>query len=226
MADDSLEHIATEVRQCQACQLCTTRNKAVPGEGNPQTAVLFIGEGPGMNEDRQGRPFIGAAGQFLDEMLASVGLQRSDCFITNVVKCRPPNNRDPEPQEIAACNIFLDRQIVLLHPKLIVTLGRFSMAKFFPGETISRIHGKIRNVDGQMVLPLYHPAAALHQGALRKTLLEDFKQVPLAVAAAKPELQQQRVAIDDLFASVPSEAPKTDVTNIKDEEPPQQMLLF
>ncbi len=208
---DTLEAVATAVRDCLRCDLCKTRNHAVPGEGNPQTEVLFIGEAPGLNEDRSGRPFVGAAGQFLDELLASVQLKRSDCFITNVVKCRPPNNRDPEPTEIAACASYLDRQIALLNPKLIVTLGRFSMAKFFPGETISRIHGKLRMINGRLVLPMYHPAAALHQNSLRATILEDFKQVPLALAAAR-----QQAAPPPSPAPASAEAPKLEQKTLFD----------
>ncbi|HKD75263.1 MAG TPA: uracil-DNA glycosylase [Ktedonobacterales bacterium] len=204
---DSLDVIAEEVRVCTKCDLCKTRTKAVPGEGSYQADILFIGEGPGMHEDRQGRPFVGAAGQFLDELLASVGMKRPDCFITNVVKCRPPNNRDPEPQEIAACADYLTRQIAALNPKLIVTLGRYSMAKFFPGESIGRIHGKLRKVNGRFVLPMYHPAAAFRQLELRNVIFTDFKQVPAALEMARkqpPEPAQQK----------------------PEEPPPQQLSLF
>ncbi len=209
-SDDSLEKVAAEVRVCLKCDLCKTRTKAVPGEGPAVVEVLFIGEAPGLNEDRQGRPFVGAAGQFLEELLANAGIKRQDCFITNVVKCRPPENRDPLPVEIAACANYLERQTALLKPKLIVTLGRYSMAKYFPGETISRIHGKLRNINGQLVLPMYHPAAALHRAELRNTLMEDFQQIPLALAAAR----QQSAALP------PTESAK------KDDDPPKQMALF
>lgn len=204
---DSLEAVATEVRGCTRCDLCRTRTRAVPGEGPANAEILFIGEGPGMNEDRQGRPFVGAAGQFLDEVLAQAGLKRSECFITNVVKCRPPENRDPEPVEIAACAGYLDRQIALLKPLLIVTLGRFSMAHFFPDERISKIHGKLRNIGGQLVLPMYHPAAGLRNPDTRTALMQDFKQVPLALEAARKHQ-----------APPPEKKP--------DEQPPQQMTLF
>ncbi len=206
--NDSLESVATEVRGCVRCALSQTRTQAVPGEGPADAEILFIGEGPGLNEDRTGRPFVGAAGQFLDELLAQAGLQRSAVFITNVVKCRPPENRDPEPGEIAACAGYLDRQIALLQPKLIVTLGRFSMAKYFPGESISRIHGKLRNVGGQLVLPMFHPAAGLRRPETRTALMQDFKQIPLALAAAR----KQQVP-------PPEKQPE-------DEPPPQQMTLF
>ncbi len=218
---DSLEKIAQEVRICQACKLHTGRTHAVPGDGNSQAEILFIGEGPGMHEDKQGKPFVGAAGQFLNEMLASAGLNRAECFIANIVKCRPPNNRDPEATEISACGAYLDRQIALINPKIIVTLGRFSMAKFFPGETISRIHGKARVIQGRIVLPLYHPAAALHQNALKATLLEDFKQVPAALANARKKAQQETQT------NQPSAALQVEA-NAKKNEPdnPEQLSLF
>lgn len=139
---------------------------------------MFIGEAPGYHEDQQGVPFIGPAGQFLDELLASIGLKRDAVYIANVVKCRPPNNRDPLPDEVAACDHFLRRQIALIKPSMIATLGRHSMAKFFAGESISRIHGQPRVKDGIIYFPLYHPAAALHQPALRRTIEEDFKKIP------------------------------------------------
>jgi DNA polymerase len=150
---------------------------------------MFIGEAPGFNEDKQGRPFIGQAGQFLGELLASIGLERSSVFIANVVKCRPPNNRDPLPEEITACDHFLQTQIAAIQPKMIVTLGRFSMAKFFPGESISRIHGQERRRNGMIYVPMYHPAAALHQPALRKVIEEDFRKLPglLATLQVNPE---------------------------------------
>ena len=147
--EEILEKVATEVSTCTKCDLCKGRTKAVPGEGNPHAKIMFIGEGPGFHEDSQGRPFVGPAGQFLVELLASINLKRTDVFITNVVKCRPPGNRDPLPAEINACNDYLERQIAALDPEVIVTLGRFSMAKFFGGEKISSIHGRARKVDGQ-----------------------------------------------------------------------------
>jgi DNA polymerase len=139
---------------------------------------MFIGEGPGYQEDRQGRPFVGPAGKFLEELLASIGLRRQEVFIANMIKCRPPQNRDPLPSEMAACSKYLDRQIQLVNPKLIVTLGRFSLARFFPGESISRARGRAREKDGGLVYPIMHPAAALHQPALRDTIVADFKAIP------------------------------------------------
>src|SRR5689334_20780269 len=156
---DSLAQVAEEVRVCPLCDLCRTRTHAVPGSGNAQARVIFIGEGPGWNEDQQGLPFVGAAGKYLDELLGIAGLKRADVFITNVVKCRPPGNRDPLPDEISACAPFLQRQIDTIDPDVIVTLGRFSMAKWFPGERISRIHGQPKKDGKRLIVPMYHPAA-------------------------------------------------------------------
>ena len=208
---DILKEVAAEVSVCTKCDLCKGRTKAVPGEGNPQADILFIGEGPGFNEDRQGRPFVGPAGQFLEELLASINLKRSDVFITNVVKCRPPNNRDPEPDEIAACNDYLDRQIAAINPGVIVTLGRHSMAKFFGSEKVSVIHGHARKIDGRVCIAMYHPAAGLHQASLKDTIRADFKKIPLIIAEA------ERM---DTESKAKPEPPKAK------EEPPQQMSMF
>ena len=186
-AVDTLGAIASEVRICPKCELSRTRTHAVPGEGSPHARVMFIGEGPGWHEDQQGRPFVGAAGKFLDELLTLAGLKREDVFITNVVKCRPPGNRDPLPDEIAACAPYLERQLAVIDPDVVVTLGRFSMARWFPGERISRIHGQPRRVDGRLVVPMYHPAAALHQSALRSAIEEDFAKLPKILADAEQE---------------------------------------
>ena len=172
------EGLYERVKACDLCPLARTRTHAVPGEGPLTAEVMFIGEAPGMNEDRQGRPFVGQAGQFLNELLAAAGLTREGVYICNVLKCRPPNNRDPLPGEIDACRDYLDEQIGLIDPLLIVTLGRFSMARWFPGQSISRIHGKVREIDGRMVAPMYHPAAALHQQSLRETIIHDFEGLP------------------------------------------------
>ncbi len=187
----ALEAIASEVRACTACRLHVGRTQAVPGEGHPSTEVMFVGEGPGYNEDRQGRPFVGAAGSFLTELLGSVGWKRDEVFITNVVKCRPPDNRDPEPDEISACAPFLHRQLETLDPALIVTLGRHSMGRFMPGARIGQVHGTTMPAEPEtgarqaQVFAMYHPAAALHQGSLRQTLLDDMARVPGALVAAR-----------------------------------------
>jgi DNA polymerase len=187
----ALETIAAEVRTCTACRLHAGRKHAVPGEGSPETEVVFIGEGPGASEDEQGRPFVGAAGGLLTELIAAVGWRRDDVFITNVVKCRPPGNRDPEPDEIAACAGFLQRQLEVIDPALIVTLGRFSLQSFMPGARISAAHGTIRPVDPSTgardasVMALYHPAAAFRQAALKATLVEDIAGAPEALIASR-----------------------------------------
>lgn len=179
------ETLYGEVRNCTACPLAETRTHAVPGEGPIDAEVLFIGEAPGMNEDRQGRPFVGQAGQFLTELIAAAGMGRDEVYICNILKCRPPSNRDPMPGEIEACDDYLARQIDLIDPKVIVTLGRFSMSRYFPRQAISRIHGQEREVDGRIVVPMYHPAAALHQRNLRDTLLDDFRRLPALLERAQ-----------------------------------------
>ncbi len=170
--------------RCTDCDLSKTRTRAVPGEGPERAPIMLIGEAPGFNEDRTGRPFVGAAGQFLEKLLALAGLRRQDVYITNVVKCRPPNNRDPLPGEIEACKKYLDRQIALIQPRVIVTLGRYSMARWFPGASISRIHGQPQVVDGITIVPMFHPAAALHQERYRALIEADFKRLPEILAAA------------------------------------------
>ena len=182
---DSLDTVASEVRVCPLCDLSRTRTMAVPGAGLATARILFIGEGPGWNEDQQGLPFVGAAGKFLNELLALAGLKRSDVFITNVVKCRPPGNRDPLPDEIAACSGYLDRQLALIDPLLVVTLGRFSMARWFSGEKISKIHGQARQFGRHMVMPMYHPAAALRSPDVRTQIEADFAKLPSIVEAAE-----------------------------------------
>jgi uracil-DNA glycosylase family 4 len=174
----ALATVAKQVAGCKDCALCQGRTNSVPGEGNPNADIMFIGEGPGFYEDQQGRPFVGASGKFLDDLLRSIGLDRTTVFIANVVKCRPPQNRDPLPEEITACSKYLDAQIAAIAPKVVVTLGRHSMQRYFPGEAVSRIHGQPRRKDDLIVVPMYHPAAALHQGSLRKVIEADFSRLP------------------------------------------------
>jgi uracil-DNA glycosylase len=211
-SEEILKEVAAEVSICTKCNLWKGRTKAVPGEGNPHARVMFIGEGPGFHEDKQGRPFVGPAGQFLEELLASINLKRSDVFITNVVKCRPPDNRDPLPEEINACNDYLDRQIAAIKPQVIVTLGRYSMAKFFGNEKISAIHGRARKKDGYICIAMYHPAAGLHQASLKDTIRADFKKIPLVMAEA------ERLGEEG--------APKAPEPAKAKDEPPQQLSLF
>src|SRR5512136_1904540 len=157
-AEDMLAQIAKEVSVCKKCALYHSRKNAVPGEGPANAEIMFIGEGPGFHENEQGRPFVGPAGQFLDELLGQAGLKRTDVWIGNVVKCRPPGNRDPLPEELSTCNQYLDRQITAINPSVIVTLGRFSMARFMPGAKISSVHGQMRHIDGRYVIAMFHPA--------------------------------------------------------------------
>ena len=187
----ALEVIAGEVRTCTRCRLHETRTQAVPGEGDPSTEVVMVGEGPGMNEDRLGRPFIGRAGDLLVRLLGSIGWRREDVYITNIVKCRPPDNRDPEPDEIAACEPYLRRQLAILDPAVVVTLGRHSMGRFMPGSRISQVHGTMRPVDpatgapDALVFAMYHPAAALRTAAIERESYADIAQVPTALIASR-----------------------------------------
>ncbi|HEY5477173.1 MAG TPA: uracil-DNA glycosylase [Tepidiformaceae bacterium] len=182
---ERFETLCESVRGCMLCPLAKTRNRAVPGEGPIDAEIMFIGEAPGMNEDKQGRPFVGAAGQFLEELLGAAGLKRDEVYICNVLKCRPPGNRDPLPTEIETCRAYLDEQIDMVDPLVIVTLGRFSMARYFPGQTISRIHGRPKESGGCFYVPMFHPAAALHQQSLRDTIIEDFRRLPEIVERAR-----------------------------------------
>ena len=205
---NSLEEIAQLVYRCTDCDLHQGRTNAVPGEGAPDAELMFIGEGPGVQEDRQGRPFVGPAGQFLEELLASIGLSRGQVYIANMVKCRPPQNRDPLPVEIGACSKYLNRQIELINPRLIVTLGRFSLARFFPGESISRARGRVREKDGWRIYPIMHPAAALYRQEMRASIVEDFQRIPEILGEAR----RQPVATE---AEREEQAP-----------PPEQLSLF
>jgi uracil-DNA glycosylase family 4 len=232
----ALDAIGAEVAVCTRCRLHQTRTMAVPGEGTAATEVIFVGEGPGFNEDRQGRPFVGQAGALLTELLASVGWSRQEVFTTNVVKCRPPENRDPEPDEIAACAPFLTRQLEALDPALIVTLGRFSMARFSPDSRIGQVHGTFRPADAGSGAPsaltfaMYHPAAALHQGSLKETLFRDMAGVPAALleararrteGPARTEPGNPRDALDDQ----PSE-PADALADPGESDPTAQLPLF
>ncbi len=188
MPQDSLEAVAADVERCQKCRLYETATRGVPGEGSPTAEIMFIGEGPGFHEDQQGRPFVGAAGQLLNEMLGRIGLKREDVFITNVVRHRPPENRDPETDELAACDDYTQRQIAMLRPKVIVTLGRYSMARFFgPGVKISRVHGTTTTWNGIACIAMYHPAAVLRaqSSEMRRTYAEDFARIPPLVEAQR-----------------------------------------
>jgi len=173
-----LEDLNNQILKCEKCALCKTRKNVVPGEGSPQAEIMFIGEGPGKNEDEQGRPFVGAAGKLLDKLIALIGLTREDIYIANVVKCRPPGNRDPLPKEVDSCRKWLDKQVEIIKPKIIVLLGRHSMDRFLPNQKISIDHGKPKRLKGQVYFPIYHPAAALYKNGLLKDLERDFKKIP------------------------------------------------
>lgn len=209
----TLALIADEVRSCTNCRLHEGTRNGVPGEGNPNAEILFVGEGPGFYEDQQGRPFVGAAGKLLDEMLARAGLKREDVFITNVVKHRPPGNRDPLPDEIAACGLYLERQIAEIKPVLIVTLGRFSMATFFgPQARITQTHGKLRKWRDIAAYACFHPAAALRQPKYREGLEQDFDALPRAVEAAR-KLAAER-------ADTPASTPPTEGSPMSNPDAP------
>src|SRR3954469_1120668 len=184
---ETLEQIATEVRACQLCKLCQTRTVGVPGEGSAAAEIFFIGEGPGFHEDQQGRPFVGAAGQLLTQMLEGVDLRRQDVYITNVVRCRPPGNRDPLPDELEACDTYTQRQIDVLQPKLIVTLGRYSMARFVGTGPMRDLHGRTREWNGITCLAMYHPAAILRTptAEMKRIYADDFRKIPLLLAEAR-----------------------------------------
>lgn len=207
-----LIEIAQEIRQCQSCGLARTRKNAVPGEGPFNAEIMLIGEGPGYFENEQGRPFVGQAGKFLNELLAGGGLKREDVFITNVVKCRPPENRDPQDVELAACAAYLERQIEAINPLIILTLGRFSMARYFQTAKISAIHGKASWVGGRLIIAMYHPAAGLHQPNLKADIMHDFSFLPGYIEKARGERAKK-------FAEI-----KTAAEDIQDDA--EQLSLF
>jgi uracil-DNA glycosylase family 4 len=193
----ALARLYEEIIACRDCELTNYRTKVVPGEGAEDADLLFIGEAPGWHEDQQGRPFVGPAGQFLEQLLASIGLRREEVYIANVIKCRPPQNRDPLPAEIQSCRKWLDRQIEIIQPQMIITLGRYSLARYFPNESIGKIHGKPRKSGGVIYYPMYHPAAALHQGSLRRTIETDMLRIPQILAQGE-ELPQDEVESQQL----------------------------
>ena len=192
----ALSGLSEQIARCQRCEIAKYRTRAVPGEGAEDADIMFIGEAPGWHEDQQGRPFVGPAGKFLEQLLASVDLKREQVYIANVIKCRPTSNRDPLPTEIQNCRSWLEHQIEIIRPKMIVTLGRYSMAMFFPGKSISKIHGTAQKRESTIYYAMYHPAAALHQQSLRQAIEADMLKIPplLAesgnVAEEEPQPQQ------------------------------------
>jgi uracil-DNA glycosylase len=223
---DVLKEVTKQVSACEKCELHFSRKKAVPGEGPIDAKILLIGEGPGFYENEQGRPFVGAAGQFLSELLGKIGLQREQVFITNVVKCRPPGNRDPLPKELEACADYLNRQVEAINPRVIVTLGRYSMAKFLPMVKVSDVHGQASWVRGRMVVAMYHPAAALHQPSLKPILEKDFQKLPEYIIQAEEAAARAQTEP----AAKPSRATRTKKEEIPAEPPepvdPKQLSLF
>jgi DNA polymerase len=203
--DEILKKIAQETAVCTKCELHYSRKKSVPGSGPVEAEIMFIGEGPGFHENEQGLPFVGAAGNFLDELLQNVGLNRNQVYITNVVKCRPPSNRDPQLEELTACDSYLERQIHTINPKVIVTLGRFSMQKFLPHAKISQAHGQAIKVKGRLVVPFYHPAAALHQPSLRPIVEADFARLPEWIEKAGDVPEYVEIQEDDSQNSKPQQ---------------------
>jgi uracil-DNA glycosylase family 4 len=205
-AQEALSTIAAEVSVCTKCALHHSRKKAVPGEGPANAEIMFIGEGPGFHENEQGRPFVGAAGQFLDQLLAQAGLKRADVWIGNVVKCRPPGNRDPQPEELEACDTYLERQIQAINPSIIVTLGRYSMGKFMKGAKVSAVHGQMRKIGERYVIAMFHPAAALHQASLKPAIMADFAKLPELLKQARAGLGKS--AQEQAGPAVVKEEPK------------------
>ena len=238
----ALEAIAAEVRDCTRCRLHVGRTRSVPGEGNPSTEVVFVGEGPGFNEDRQGRPFVGRAGDLLVKLLGSIGWRREDVFITNIVKCRPPDNRDPEPDEIAACAPYLVRQLEILDPAMVVTLGRHSMGRFMPGARISQAHGTVRPADpatgarDALVFAMYHPAAALRTPAIERDSYADVATIPAVLLDARARrADHASTAAQEPTEDAVETAPIDDTTTVVAAPPPEpatatadtdQMTLF
>ncbi|HVU14149.1 MAG TPA: uracil-DNA glycosylase [Phototrophicaceae bacterium] len=217
MADErieALEKIAADVKVCKLCDLWKGRTHAVPGAGNYHAEIMFIGEGPGFNEDKQGLPFVGQSGKYLETLLKLINLKREDVFITNVVKCRPPENRDPLPIEITTCKPYLDGQSDLIDPLVIVTLGRFSMARYFPGGKITQIHGQPKFENGHAYIPLFHPAAVLRSRDLEPKMEADFKRIPEILAKVK-----QMRGSGGSGGQKPPSAPAEDA-------PPKQLSLF
>ena len=196
-----------QIRVCRKCGLAQGRTNTVPGEGPEHSEIMMIGEAPGFHEDQKGRPFVGAAGNLLDELLAAINLKRDQIYICNVLKCRPPQNRDPQPDEMEACKPYLDQQIALIKPKVIITISRFAMARWFAEKKISEIHGKPKKIGDLVILPMYHPAAALHQPSLRRTLEEDFKKIP-GILKEMANLKEEHVVEE------------------KKQKPPEQLSMF
>lgn len=214
----TLKEISEQIKICKKCILSNSRKRSVPGEGPANTEIMLIGEGPGFYENEQGRPFVGTSGQFLSELLLKSGINRENTFITNVVKCRPPGNRDPLPEELVACTEYLDNQIDVINPLIIITLGRFSMAKYIPNVKISNVHGKAMWVKGRLIVPMYHPAAALHQPTLKSIIEKDFSCLQQYIRQARQT--QTKPSSIPIVERNQVESPPTNKTD------PTQLSLF
>jgi DNA polymerase len=212
---ESLEALAQTIRACTACPLHQGRIQAVPGSGAAHANIMFIGEAPGQSEDEKGLPFVGRSGQYLNKMLALIGLNRQDVFIANVIKCRPPDNRDPLPDEIAACKAFLDRQIEIINPLVIATLGRFSMARYFPNGKITQIHGQAKIEGGRIYYPLFHPAAVLRNMGLEPLMQDDFRRLAQLIE----QVQHGELDLGQAAEVVMPSAPQSD-------SKPNQLSMF
>jgi uracil-DNA glycosylase len=224
---EQLDILNKKMLACSKCVLRSSCTQVVSGEGPAEAEIMFIGEGPGQKEDELGRPFVGAAGKFLEEMLATINLKREEVYIANVVKCRPPMNRDPMPEEVEACWPWLMEQIKMIQPKLIVTLGRHSMERFLPNQKISQIHGKamrrnIPEIGTYVFYALYHPAAALYNGSMREVLIADFKKIPKVLKAAKKSGANPS---QDIIATVEARSGKDETPKIELEENKQETLF-
>ncbi len=210
----TLEELFEAIRDCMACPLGRTRTNLVLGSGNPEAEIMFVGEAPGFHEDRQGIPFVGPAGQFLDQLLRSIGLQRSQVYIANTLKCRPPENRDPLPEELSACTPYLFKQIEIIRPRIICTLGNHATKTLLrTASGISQLHGRLIRKGGLAYVPLFHPAAALHKPPLKTVLVEDFQRL-------KEHLDAERVR----WAA--GEEPVEETLPAASDEQPEQMGLF
>jgi uracil-DNA glycosylase family 4 len=219
----ALEELYQEVANCTACILHQSRTRTVPGEGPERVEILFIGEGPGYHEDQQGRPFVGPSGRLLEKWLALIGLTREQVYIANVVKCRPPSNRDPLPAEVEMCRPFLERQIELLDPRLIATLGRYSMERYFPGARISQVHGRARRDSSRVYIPLYHPAYILRNGSAAPAAEADFEKIPRLLARLYEVLAEEtRTGPPE----APSETAPLPEASLPAEESPKQLRMF
>ena len=187
----ALTELYAQINGCHRCEIAKFRTNAVPGEGPEDAEIMFIGEAPGFNEDQQGRPFVGQAGMYLENLLGLIGLTRQQVYITNVIKTRPPNNREPLPGEVQNCRPWLDKQLEIIRPKIIVTLGRYSLTSFIPDKSISKAHGTAMKKDGVIIYAMYHPAAALHQGNLRKDIEADIRKIPALLAETRATSRAQ-----------------------------------